>query len=37
MDQIPPALAKLVEKFAVVVVNTDGKFTTGVVYTGGAP
>jgi hypothetical protein len=37
---LPPVsttLAKMVEKFAIGVADTGGKFATGVVDTGGAP
>ncbi len=34
---VSTTLAKLVAKFAAVVIDTGGKFAAGVVDTGGAP
>jgi hypothetical protein len=39
-SNLPPVsttLAKLVAKFAAIVIDTSGKFATGVVGTSGAP
>jgi hypothetical protein len=37
LQPVSTTLAKLVAKFAAVVVDTGGKFATGVVDTSGAP